>query len=55
MSEYDYEPPTLSPTIPSVVPRDRIILYDPDGREITIRRPIGFVNHPEVRKREAER
>ena len=48
MIDWEWEPPGLPASIPAVTPRDRALLVLPDGREITVRKPVGFVNHPAV-------
>ena len=40
----------ISPTLPDLNERKRDTLYLPDGREITIRKPMGFARHPECVK-----
>lgn len=44
----DWEPSELPAVVPDLTPRERPVLYLPDGREITVRKPVGFVNHPAV-------
>ena len=40
----------ISPSLPDLSERRRDTLYLPDGREITIRKPLGFARHPECVK-----
>ena len=40
----------ISPSLPDLSERRRDTLYLPDGREITIRKPLGFARHPECIK-----
>ena len=42
----------ISPTLPDLNERRRDTLYLPDGRQITIRKPMGFARHPDVPKRD---
>jgi hypothetical protein len=39
-----------APEIPdlTVHVKDRPVLYLPDGREVIVRKPVGFANHPAV-------
>ena len=36
-------PPNVTVTV-----RDKPVIYLPDGREVTISKPVGFAKHPNV-------
>lgn len=34
--------------LPEAITKEKPVLYLPDGREVTIRQPLGFARHPLV-------
>ena len=44
----EWEPPEIPYGLPCIVEREKPVLYLPDGREVTVKKPVGFARHPYV-------